>query len=149
MSTAVDSANLILKLYELRREEVMRKARDYMFGFNPNNVEEYMAGMMGPNSAHIRMFMSYWEMAASLVNAGAIDAKMFNEANGEHVVAFSKVDLFIEPLRAAFGSQDLYHNLQKVCYDAPNGKEKVALTRERMRAMAARFAEAPANQAKA
>jgi len=149
MSTAVDSANLILKLYELRREEVMRTARDYMFGFNPNTAEEYMGGMMGPNSAHIRMFMSYWEMAASLVNAGAIDAKMFNEANGEHIVAFSKVDLFIDQLRAMMGSQELFHNLQKLCYDAPGGKEKVAMTRERMRAMAAKFAEAHANRAKA
>src|SRR5271170_6788009 len=99
MSTAVDSANLILKLYELRREEVMRKARDFMFGFNPNASEEFMAGMMSANSGYIRMTITYWDMAASFVNNGAIDAKMFNEANGEHFVAFSKVEPFIEDVR--------------------------------------------------
>lgn len=140
MSTAVDSANLILKLYELRREEVMRKARDFMFGFNPNTLEEFMAGMMGPNSGYIRMTITYWDMAATLVHSGAIDAKMFNETNGEQVAIFSKIEPFIDQLRQAFGSQDYAKNLQKLCYDAPGGKERVAATRERMRALAAQFA---------
>jgi len=140
MSTAVDSANLILKLYELRREEVMRKARDFMFGFNPNTLEEFMAGLMGPNSGYIRMTITYWEMAATLVNSGAIDVKMFNEANGEQVAIFSKVEPFVDQIRQTFGNPDYAKNLQKLCYDAPGGKEKVAATRERMRAMAAQFA---------
>jgi len=139
MSTAVDSANLILRLYEVRREETMRKARDFMFGFNPNTFEEYMAGIMGPNSAYIRMVMSYWDMAAAMVNGGAIDAKLFSETNGEHFVAFSKVDLFVDKDRETFGP-DFCRNLQKLCYDSPGGKERVAATRERMRAMAAQFA---------
>jgi hypothetical protein len=136
MSTAVDSANLILKLYELRREEVMRKARDFMFGFNPDTFEEYMAAMMGPNSGYVRMTVTYWDMAATLVNNGAIDAKMFHESNGEHFVIFSKVEPVVEQVRQAFGP-DFCKNLQKLCYDAPGGKERVAATRERMRAMAA------------
>ena len=61
MPTAVESANLILKLYELRRESTMREARNFfMMGFNPDSVEDYMAGMMGPHSGHIRMVISYW-----------------------------------------------------------------------------------------
>jgi hypothetical protein len=139
MSTAVDSANLILKLYEIRREETMRKARDFMFGFNPNTFEEYMAGIMGPNSAYIRMVISYWDMAAAMVNNGAIDSKLFNETNGEHMAAFSKVEPFVDKVREAFGP-DYCRNLQKLCYDAPGGKERVASTRERMRSIAAQFA---------
>jgi hypothetical protein len=58
MATPVDSANLILKLYELRREDTMREARNFMLTFDPKTMEEYMAAMMGPNSAHVRMVTS-------------------------------------------------------------------------------------------
>ena len=84
MATPVDSANLILKLYELRREPIMREARNFYMTFNPTSVQEYMAGMMGPNSGHIRMVSSYWEMAASFVVAGAIDGVATPGASGEN-----------------------------------------------------------------
>src|SRR5438046_3084419 len=91
MATPVESANLILKLYELRREPVMREARNFFITFFPNSVEDYMAGMMGPNSAHLRMVVSYWEMATSLVASGAIDAAMFEASAGEHLVVFGRI----------------------------------------------------------
>jgi hypothetical protein len=142
MSTAVDSANLLLKLYELRREEKMRAARDFMFGFDPKNVSDYMAAMMGPNSASVRMVMSYWDMAATFVANGAIDGKMFDEANGEHIVAFGKVEPFLADLRQMMGPQ-VFKNLEHVCVSAPGGIERVRSTRERMRQiMAARTASA-------
>jgi hypothetical protein len=118
----------------------MRKARDFMFGFNPNTIEEFMAGFMGPNSAYIRMTISYWEMAAALVNNDAIEAKLFNETNGEHFGLYAKIDPFVEQIRQGMGSADFCRNLQKLCYDAPGGKEKLAATRERMKAIAAQFA---------
>lgn len=143
MSTAVDSANLLLKLYELRREATMREARDYMFTFDPKSVSEYMSGMMGPHSGHIRMVMSYWEMAASFVVNGAIDAKMFDDANGEQIMAFGKVEPFLAELREMFGSPTLFKNLEQLCTSAPGGIEKVRANRERMRQMlAARTAAA-------
>jgi hypothetical protein len=142
MSTAVDSANLLLKLYELRREETMRAARNFMLTFDPKNVGEYMAGMMGPNSASIRMVMSYWDMAASFVVNGAIDAKMFDEANGEHIMAFGKVEPFLPELREMMGPS-VFKNLEQVCLSAPGGIERVRTTRERIRQMmAARTASA-------
>jgi hypothetical protein len=137
MSTAVDSANLLLKLYELRREDTMRAARNYMIGFDPKNLGEYMAGMAGPHSAHIRMVMSYWDMAASFVVNGAIDAKMFDEANGEHIMAFGKIEPFLAELREAFGSPGVFKNLEQVCTSAPGGIERVRAMRERMRQMMA------------
>jgi hypothetical protein len=145
MSTAVDSANLLLKLYELRREETMRAARNFMITFDPKNLGEYMAGMMGPNSAHIRMVMSYWDMAASFVVNGAIDAKMFEEANGEHIFAFGKVEPFLPELREAFGNPGVFKNLEQVCSSAPGGLERVRATRERMRQMFASRSASSAN----
>ena len=102
-----------LTLYEQRREETMRKARDFFMSFDPRTFEEYMAGLMGPHSGYIRMVVSYWEMAASLVNNGAIDAKMFTDANGEFVIVFGKVEPFIPRFRAAFGNPNFLINLEK------------------------------------
>lgn len=142
MSTAVDSANLLLKLYELRREETMRAARNFMATFDPKNVGEFMAGMMGPNSAHIRMVMSYWDMAASFVVNGAIDAKMFDEANGEHIMAFGKVEPFLTELRQTFGNPGAFKSLEQLCTNGPGGIERVRANRERMRQMMAARASA-------
>ena len=71
----VESADLILKLYDLRREEKMREARNWIFSFNPTSVDEYWQTMMDPQvGGYLRMVTSYWDMCASLVNHGAIDA---------------------------------------------------------------------------
>src|SRR5260370_39523682 len=85
-------ADLILKLYDLRREPVMREARNWFFSFNPTNTTEYMEAMMSERSGYVRMVISYWDMAASLVNNGATDEQMFNEANGEHLFIFAKIE---------------------------------------------------------
>src|SRR5438105_3896576 len=103
MPTPFESAQLILTLYDQRREEVMRKARDFFFTFDPRSFEEFMAGFMGPNSAYVRMVITYWEMATSLVLNGAIDAKMFEDANGEFVVVFGRIEPFLPQIREMFG----------------------------------------------
>lgn len=145
MSTPVESANLILKLYELRREPVMREARNTFMGFNPTTVEEYMAGMMGPQSAHIRMVTSYWEMACSLVTSGAVDAAMFESSAGEHTLVFGKIEGILPQLREATGNPGLFKNLEQVCLSAPGGIERVRAMMVRIRAMMAQRSSAAAN----
>lgn len=143
MPTPFESADLILKLYEIRREETMRKARDFMFAFDPKSFEDVQAVLMGPHSGLFRMVVSYWDMAASFVTNGAIDAKMFTDANGEHINAFGKVEPFLEPLRKLMNNSDYCKHLEQVCKEGPGGLERVAATRERMRQlMAARAAMA-------
>ena len=143
MATPVESANLILKLYELRREPVMREARSFFMGFNPTSVDEYMAGMMGPNSGHIRMVTSYWEMACSFVVSGAIDTELFEASAGEHIVVFGKLEPILPQLREAMGNAKLFKNLEQVCIGAPGGLAHVHAMAERIRnIMAARSAAA-------
>jgi hypothetical protein len=137
MPTAVESANLILKLYELRREPVMREARNFFMSFNPTSLQEYMGGMMGPNSGHIRMVTSYWEMAASFVTSGAIDADLFEASAGEHIVVFGKLEPILPDLRQAMGNPNLLKNLEQVCISAPGGLERVRAMAERIRGMMA------------
>jgi hypothetical protein len=133
MSTAVDSANLLLKLYELRREETMRKARDFMITFDPRSVEAIQSVMMGPEGGYLRMVYSYWDMAAAFVVNGAIDAKMFDDVNGEHLVVFGKLEPFLPQLREMFQNPNYLKSLEHVCKTAPGGLERVAAIRERLR----------------
>ena len=104
MPTSFESATLLLRLYELRRETTMREARNWFSrDFNPSNMDDVMEVLMGPNSGHLRMVISYWDMAASFVLNGAIDEQMFNDANGEQVGVFAKMEPFLSDYRTRIG----------------------------------------------
>src|SRR5690349_18288963 len=92
-------ADLILKLYDLRREKTMRDARNWFFTFNPQSIQDFMDVLTSDKSGLYRMVVSYWDMAASLVNNGAIDRQMFADANGEHLFVYAKLEPFIPTLR--------------------------------------------------
>jgi hypothetical protein len=130
-----EEAGLILKLYELRREETMRQARDWYFReFNPQTLADFRAAMFGEHSGHMRMVVTYWDMAAVLVNRGAIGLDFFTEANGEHIGIFAKIEPLIGEIRAAFGPYFAV-NLEKLIDATPDGRKRTAGTREQMKAI--------------
>jgi hypothetical protein len=132
-----DEAGLILKLYELRREETMRKARDWYFrDFNPQTLAEFQGAMFGEHSGHLRMVVSYWDMAAALVNNGAISLEFFNDVNGEHIGVFAKIEPLLGEIRAATGP-NFAANIEKLIDATPNGRQRVAANREQMKAIRA------------
>ena len=133
-------ADLILKLYDLRREETMRKARDWMIRFNPDSMQDIINVILSEHSAYFRMVTSYWEMAASLVNHGAIDEEMFNDANGEHLVVFAKLQPFLADMRAQFSPNSFQH-LEQLVMRTPDVDARLAAIRERFRRFAAMRAE--------
>ncbi|HMT09785.1 MAG TPA: hypothetical protein PKA82_17495 [Pyrinomonadaceae bacterium] len=140
-----ESAELILKLYDLRREATMRKARDWMFFFNPTTAEEYMATMMDQeHGAYVRMVVSYWDMAAALVVEGAIDAEMFRKTNGEHIMVFAKIEPILSDLRTMWQNPEALASLEKVIMDQPNGAEQVKQTQEWLKTVQAQIAAAQA-----
>ena len=135
-----EEAGLILNLYELRREETMRKARDWYFReFHPESMADFTAALFGEHSGHLRMVITYWDMAAGLVNNGAISVEMFNDTNGEHIGTFSKIELLLPEIRAAFGPQ-FAANFEKLIDATPDGRKKVAEARERMKGIRAQLA---------
>jgi hypothetical protein len=141
-----DEAGLILKLYELRREETMRKARDWYFReFNPQTMADFSAAIFGEHSGHVRMVVTYWDMAAALVNRGAIGLELFTDANGEQIGVFAKIELLLGEIRAAFGPQ-FAGNLEKLIDATPNGRQRTAATREQMKAIAAQLNARAAQQ---
>ena len=142
MPTPFESAQLILRLYELRRDETLRKARDFFTFFDPQSPQEFIGGMMGSDGAYVRMVISYWDMAASFVKSGAIDMNMFVEASGEFIFVFGKMEPLLPGIREAFGHPGFLANLEWLALNMPNGRQRVDDTVTRMRAMlAARAAQ--------
>ena len=140
--------DLILKLYDLRREATMREARNWMFTFNPTSVQDVIEVLLGEHSGHYRMVISYWDMAAAMVNNGAIDEQLFNETNGEHLFVYSKMQPVIEEVRDQFGHPDFLRNLETLVKRIPDSESKIVAMRARMKKFAemraARSAQAQA-----
>lgn len=96
-------AQLVLKLYELRREETMRKARAWMTGkFWPATIEDFLAVQQatgGEENRYLRQVASYWDMAASFVLHGALDADLFIECNSENFFLLAKFQDLMPEIR--------------------------------------------------
>ena len=136
MSKETESADLILKLYDLRRETTMREARTWFLTFMPSGVEDIMQTMVDPKtSAFFRMVLSYWDMASAFVNRGAIDAELFLETNGELVMVYAKIEPFVEDVRTALGNANFAKNIEKLAMSIPDAKETMAARREMIKNM--------------
>ena len=142
-------AELILKLYELRREKTMRDARNWFFMFNPQSPKDFADVLTSDKSGLYRMVVSYWDMACSFVNNGAIDAQMFNDANGEHIFVYAKMEPFLEALRAETGNPEYLAHLEKVVKEIPNYETKIVSVRERIKKIVELYQQRVAAQAAA
>lgn len=148
MTDKAKSAELIMKLYDLRREEVMRQARNWFFTFNPESIEDLQRTATGEHGAYFRMVTTYWDMACSFVNHGAIDADMFNDTSGEQVFIFAKIQPFLEEMRARVSPNYLQH-LEKQVMAMPHAEERIARTREMSKRMLQARADAATEKVEA
>jgi hypothetical protein len=139
------SAELIMKLYDLRREEKMRDARAWFVSFFPESAEEIMRTMIDvETSAKYRMVTSYWDMAASFVNRGAIDEDMFFDSANEAFVVYSKVQPYVASLREMMGNPNYLKHLDELIMRQPKALE----TLEQRRQLMKRWVQARAEMAK-
>jgi hypothetical protein len=116
-----EDANLILRLYELRREERIRKARAW-FGqsFTAKTVEEFQA-QCPPGSeedAYFRMLVTYWDMAASLVTSGVLNQDLFLESGRELLYVWEKAKFLVPAWRGFVGDPNFLSSLEKVAQAA-------------------------------
>lgn len=137
MPTPFESALLNLQLFQLRRDPVLREARDWFLReFNPESFDELVALVSGERNASFRMVIGYWDMAASLVTTGAIDAGAFLAAHGEIFATFSKVQPFLTDLRQASGELDFCTHVEAVVMGVPSAGVILARRRDAARAAA-------------
>lgn len=146
MPTPFESAQLNLRLFDLRREPVLREARAWFIrDFNPESFEEFSATIRGERNPSFRMVIGYWDMAASLVTGGAIDQDAFIAAHGEILATFSKVQPFLGELRASRGEPHACKHMEAVVMAVPDVEAMLERRRNAARAAAkARTTASPA-----
>jgi hypothetical protein len=112
-----DDANLILKLYDLRREPRLRDARKW-FGGAPQfqSREEWLkcCPSGSEENASYRMVVTYWEMVSSLVASDVLSAELFYASNAEILFVWEKIRIFLPEVRIAQKNPMLYRNLEQV-----------------------------------
>ena len=142
MPTPFESAQLNLQLFDLRREPVLRAARQwFLMEFNPGSFDEVIAAVSGDRNSAFRMVLGYWDMAASLVTTGAIEGEPFLAAHGEIFATFSKIQPFLGELRAAAGEPEFCKHIEAVVMAAPDAGAILTRRRETIRAGAKALAE--------
>lgn len=143
-----NDADLILKLYDLRREATMRKARDFMTAqFWPQNFDEFKAVAISfgtEQNAWFRQVWTYWDMACAIALSGAIDEDLFYKTNGEPYFIYAKFKPFIEPLRKEVNNPDFMANTEKLVTKSAQGRERVKQLEGRIQARIAQMAAAKA-----
>ena len=138
-SPTTADAQVILQLYDLRREAEMRKARSWWFGsFWPQGADDFMKVMNAvgtPENAWLRQVAGYWDMAAALAVQGAVNQELFlvPSFSGEMFTVFAKVRPFLKELREKIGNPELLANIETLI----NGSKK---ERERLKQFEVRLA---------
>ena len=123
-----------MKLYELRREDKMREARNWFISFFPESVDDIMSAMIDEStSANYRMVSSYWDMAASFVVLDAIDEGLFMASAGEAWVVFAKLQPFVVDLRERMGNPNMLKHLEELLMRQPNAEGTLKNRRETMK----------------
>ena len=124
-----DQVNLMLRLYELRREPRLRDARSWFVQHFHAASPEEIAQKYPPGSeenTHVRMTISYWDMVASIVNRGLIDDELFFENNGEAWVVWDRIRNIVPLWRAAYQNPTLFSNLEETCRRLEAWRERKA-----------------------
>ena len=112
-----DDVTLILRLYEIRREEKLRAARAWFAAnFRVKTLAEYgqLCPMGSEPNALARQVTSYWDMAASFITAGVLSPELFFQSNRELLMVWIRLKPIVEEVRTAFGDPGYMKNLEKV-----------------------------------
>jgi hypothetical protein len=112
-----EDANLLLRLYELRREDKLRTAREwFMKNCYASTMEELqkLCPRGSEGDAYFRMVTSYWDMAASFVTNGVLHERLFTGNTGELLFVWIRISGIIPAIREAFANPEYLANLETV-----------------------------------
>jgi hypothetical protein len=140
-ATSAD-ADLILKLYDLRREAVMRQARQWIaVNFWPESVEDIVSLLSqfgSQENAYFRQVTGYWEMACALVLNGALDEALFFDTSGEMFFIFAKVRRFLKEFREKMNAPEAMSLIEKVATSTPRARQRMEMMEKRIEMFRAR-----------
>ena len=135
---SASDAQLILRLYDLRREAEMRKARQWWLAdFWPRNADDFAKVAWASGSQEnnwLRQVAGYWGMAASFVLQGALSEELFLRpaVSGEMFVMFGKVYPFLKELREKLGDPEVFLDVEKVIMQTKWGRDRLKFILKRL-----------------
>jgi hypothetical protein len=142
-----DDAHLVLKLYELRRDEKLRAAREWFVGkFFPDSATdvERLYTTPGIENVYFRMVTSYWDMAASFVVRGVLNADILLDSASEMLLVWAKLENVVPQIRGKIVSPAFLSNLERVAGSSDYARERLAASRQTVARLKARAQAAPA-----
>jgi hypothetical protein len=131
-----EDAQIIMRLYDLRREPEMRKARAWFAGFVPRNADELIQVVNGVNpqeNAWFRQVSSYWDMAASFVLRGVLNEELFVDNSGEMFFVLGKLYPFLKEVREKTKTPYM-QRVEKVATHTKEARERLQLMMKRAEA---------------
>ena len=129
-----EDAQIIMRLYELRREAEMRKARHWFAGFwpeRPEDVIDVINARDPQQNAWFRQVCGYWDMAASFVLRGVLNEELFVDSGGEMWFIFSKLYPFLQDIREKTKNPTFLVRLEQVATRSKEGRERLELMLKR------------------
>lgn len=137
--------DLVLKLYDLRRETEMRKARTFLMKFEPKSIDDVKAVVSfdHPENAHFRQVMSYWGMVADFTSRGLLHPEMFAAHCGEALFIYAKFEALLPQIRAEVNPMFLTA-IEAVVKAQPGVAQRVDQIRQMRARMAATTPSKPA-----
>lgn len=141
INASAKDAELLLKLYELRREPELRKARNWwLWEFSPRNAEDFLKVAFAAGTQEnnwLRQGASYWGMAAAFVVQGVLDEDLFLRpaCSGEMFLILAKVYPFLEELREKLGDPEVFRDVEKVATNTKWGQQRLKFVLKRIETM--------------
>jgi len=127
-SDPIRQAELILKLYELRRETVMREARSYIGGaFRPQSADELFKIVMAgtKESAFVLQVYGYWDMVAAFVSSGALDAQLVYDTCQEMYFQYAKIQPFLAEFRKRMNLPEWLISIERLIDGSEAGRARL------------------------
>ena len=138
---SAEDAEIILKLYYLRREPELRKARNWwLWEFSPRTADDFLKVAQAAGTQEnnwLRQGASYWGMAAAFVRQGLLDEDLFLRpaCSGEMFFMLAKVYPFLPELREKLGDPEAFRDVEKVATNSKWGRERLQFIMKRIEAM--------------
>lgn len=134
----IQQAELILKLYELRRETVMREARSYVGGdFMPASTDELIeiVSAGGRQTGFVLQVYGYWDMVAAFVEHGALDANLVYDTCQEMYFQYAKIQPYLADFRQKMDMPEFLSNVERLVEGSHKGRERLAAMRKNLAAL--------------
>jgi hypothetical protein len=143
-ATAED-AKIIMRLYDLRREPEMRKARAWYAGWWPRSADDILKVIQAAGTqenAWFRQVNGYWDMAASFVLHGVVNESLFFDSGGELWFVLAKLQPFLKEVRQKANIPHGFMRVEKVATRTKDGRDRLQLFSKRAETMRAAAANA-------